>query len=89
MFRSVLFVCSLMIVVVETRRDIYEEKCKRHCTAVDGSVNCWRETADGFAYGLASAMTDYCQIILKFVVFRMIGLRKVKPFSVNKFNRMK
>lgn len=28
-------------------------------------MNCWRETADGFAYGLASAMTDYCQIILK------------------------
>ena len=38
---------------------------RRECTAVDGSVDCWTKTTDGFAYGLAAAMADYCQSILK------------------------
>ena len=50
---------------------------RRECTAADGSVDCWRTTADGFAYGLAAAMVDYCQSILK--------LRQENNASVRQF----
>lgn len=28
-------------------------------------MDCWKETTDGFTYGLSTAMIDYCQVILQ------------------------
>ncbi|CAF3757976.1 unnamed protein product [Rotaria socialis] len=57
-----IFLCT--IIAVCGRRDAFETKCKRTCNTLYGSLGCWSETADGFAYGLSTAMIDYCQVIL-------------------------
>jgi hypothetical protein len=38
---------------------------RRKCNTEEGTLDCWKETTDGFAYGLSTAMIDYCQVILK------------------------
>ena len=38
---------------------------RRSCNTVQGSLDCWTKTTDGFAYGLSTAMIDFCQTILK------------------------
>lgn len=37
---------------------------RRQCNTKYGSLSCWKTTTNGFAYGLATAMIDYCQVIL-------------------------
>ncbi|CAF1596241.1 unnamed protein product [Rotaria magnacalcarata] len=57
-----IFLCT--IIAVCGRRDAFETKCKRTCNTMYGSLGCWSETTDGFAYGLSTAMIDYCLVIL-------------------------
>lgn len=38
---------------------------RRNCDTETGSLDCWKETTDGFSYGLSTAMIDFCQVILK------------------------
>jgi hypothetical protein len=38
---------------------------RRNCNTVQGSLDCWKTTTDGFAYGLATSMIDFCQVIIK------------------------
>ncbi len=38
---------------------------RRNCNTEEGSLECWKATTDGFAYGLSTAMIDFCQVILK------------------------
>ena len=38
---------------------------RRKCNTEEGTFDCWKETTDGFAYGLSTAMIDYCQVILQ------------------------
>ncbi|CAF2437714.1 unnamed protein product [Rotaria sp. Silwood2] len=54
-----IFLCT--IIIVFGRRDLFEKKCKRKCDTAGGSLECWKETTDGFAYGLSTAMIDFCQ----------------------------
>jgi hypothetical protein len=37
---------------------------RRQCNIEQGTLDCWTTTVDAFAYGLSSAMIDYCQLIL-------------------------
>jgi hypothetical protein len=38
---------------------------RRNCNTEEGSLDCWKETTDGFTYGLSTTMIDFCQTILK------------------------
>jgi hypothetical protein len=38
---------------------------RRKCNIEQGTTDCWKATTDGFAYGLSTAMIDFCQVILK------------------------
>ena len=38
---------------------------RRQCNTAEGSLECWTKTTDGFSYGLATSMIDFCQVILK------------------------
>ena len=36
---------------------------RRECNTEHGTIECWKQTTDGFTYGLSTAMVDYCQMI--------------------------
>lgn len=38
---------------------------RRNCNTEEGSFECWKTTTDGFAYGVSTAMIDFCQTILQ------------------------
>ena len=38
---------------------------RRECNSQHGTFECWQKTTDGFAYGLSTAMIDYCQVVIE------------------------
>lgn len=54
---------------------------RRNCNTESGSLQCWKETTDGFSYGLSTAMIDFCQVILK---IRNLTSEQVCLISSNK-----
>jgi hypothetical protein len=55
---------------------------RRNCNTMLGSLDCWKETTDGFSYGLATSMVDFCQVILK---IRDFSNDKVRLILINFF----
>ncbi|CAM4785158.1 unnamed protein product [Rotaria magnacalcarata] len=57
-----IFLCT--IIAVCGRRDAFETKCKRTCNTMYGSLGCWSETTDGFAYEdieqIATSLLESC-----------------------------
>ncbi|CAF1476184.1 unnamed protein product [Adineta ricciae] len=63
--RAVYGILLFMLTSVIGRRDLFNTKCTRQCNTAEGSLECWTKTTDGFSYGLATSMIDFCQVILK------------------------
>ena len=51
----------------------------RKCNTEKGTLACWKSTTDGFAYGLSTAMIDFCQTIL---ALRNLPGSQVSPRSM-------
>jgi len=56
-------------------------------------MDCWKETTDGFTYGLSTAMIDYCQVILQlrqlnnnswYTTSSEMLMQQIQKFSVEK-----
>jgi hypothetical protein len=56
-------------------------------------MDCWKETTDGFTYGLSTAMIDYCQVILQlrqlnnsswYTTSREMLMQQIEKYSVEK-----
>ncbi len=56
-------------------------------------MDCWKQTTDGFTYGLSTAMIDYCQVILQlqqmnrnswYNISLDVLMQQVKRYSVEK-----
>ncbi len=54
-----------MLIILNGRAKEKNILFRRECNTEHGSIDCWEKTTDGFAYGLATTMVDYCQVILE------------------------
>lgn len=66
---------------------------RRECNSEQGTMDCWKETTDGFTYGLSTAMIDYCQVILQlrqlnnsswYTTSREMLMQQIEKYSVEK-----
>ncbi|UJR26824.1 hypothetical protein I4U23_008137 [Adineta vaga] len=92
------FLCILL--PVSGRRDLFDTKCTRECNTVEGSLACWTATTDGFAYGLSTAMIDFCQVILKvrelaneteswYNISRNILMKQIENYELEEVRQLK
>jgi preprotein translocase subunit SecG len=92
-YGSILFVLISLFLTVYSKRDLFTQKCKRECNSEHGTMDCWKQTTDGFTYGLSTAMIDYCQVILQlqqmdrnswYNISLDVLMQQVKRYSVEK-----
>jgi hypothetical protein len=66
---------------------------RRECNTEHGTFDCWERTTNGFAYGLSTAMIDYCQAILQlhqlnneslYNISRDILIKQIDKYNLDK-----